>query len=99
MSFAGMVTKAEGAIPQAPSGLPMSAFTTFNISGLELMHSLVMPLVLIFTVANAIVPSLAEGGSRYKIFNNLAMTAAISGICLLVLPVLANTLFATVSQL
>jgi archaellum biogenesis protein FlaJ (TadC family) len=50
-------------------------------------------------VANAIVPSIAEGGSKYKIFNNLAMTAAISGICLLILPAVADALFTSVSKL
>ena len=63
------------------------------------MHQLVMPLVLIFTIANAIVPSLADGGSKYKILSNLGLTAAISGICLLALPVVANALFASVSQI
>ena len=76
----------------------MSSLTSFNLSGLELMHSLVMPLVLIFTVANAIAPSIAEGGSKLKIFNNLGMTAAVSGISLLLLPALADALFKTVSQ-
>jgi len=99
VAFGGMVGKAQEAMPTV-SGVPsMSAMTSFNLSGLELMQTMVMPLVLIFTVANAIVPSVAEGGSKYKILNNLGITAAISGICLLVLPVLASTLFTSVSQL
>ena len=77
----------------------MSSFTTFNLSGLELMHSLVMPLFLIFTVANAIAPAIAEGGSKYKILNNLGITAAISGMALIILPLLAHTLFTTVSRI
>ena len=60
---------------------------------------MVIPLVLIFTIANAITPSLAEGGSKYKILSNLGMTAAISGIALLILPVLADSLFTSVSQI
>jgi archaellum biogenesis protein FlaJ (TadC family) len=63
------------------------------------MHSLVMPLILIFTVSNAIAPTIAEGGSKLKILNNLAVTAAISGISLLTLPALADTLFKTTSQM
>ena len=98
-SFAGMVAQAEEVTPNASGAPSMGAFSSFNVAGLELMHSLVIPLVLIFTVANAIAPSLAEGGSKYKILNNLAITAAISGISLLILPALANTLFTSVSQI
>jgi archaellum biogenesis protein FlaJ (TadC family) len=67
--------------------------TSFNLSGLEVMHSLVIPLVIIFTIANAIAPSLADGGSKYKIMFNVGVTAGISGIALLILPSLAGALF------
>ena len=77
----------------------MSSLSSFNLSGLELMQQLVLPLVLIFTVANAIVPAVADGGSKYKILGNLGITAAISGFALLVLPALASSLFTSVSQL
>jgi len=98
VAFGGMVGQAEASLPDPTSGAPtLSSLSSFNLSGLELMHQLVMPLVLIFTIANAIVPSLAEGGSKYKILSNLGLTAAISGICLLILPPLATALFASVS--
>ncbi len=76
----------------------MSAFTTFNVSGLELMHSLVLPLVVIFTVTNAIAPGIADGGSWYKIFSNLSITAAMSGACLIFLPPMAGVLFQSVQM-
>ena len=60
---------------------------------------MVIPLVLIFTIANAIVPTVASGGSRYKILSNLGLTALVSGGALLILPALATALFKTVSQL
>jgi hypothetical protein len=50
-------------------------------------------------VANAIVPCLAEGSSKYNILNNLAITGAISGGALLILPALANALFTSVSHM
>jgi len=99
ISFAGMVAQAEEVTPSVSGAPSMSAFSSFNLAGLELMHSMVIPLVLIFTVANAIAPSMAEGGSKYKILNNLTMTASISGISLLILPALANALFTSVSQI
>ncbi|MFH1169784.1 MAG: hypothetical protein V1691_03715 [Chloroflexota bacterium] len=97
MAFAGMVAQADASMPQV-SGAAASAtsFTAFNFAGLELMGSLVLPLVLIFTVANAIAPALADGGSKYKILYNLAITAAISGVSLVVLPTMASALFSSV---
>ena len=94
-AFAEMVTKAQEAMPTVSGTQSMSSFTSFNVSGLEIMSSLVLPLVLIFTVANALAPSIADGGSKYKILNNLAFTAFISGISLIILPKLADSLFIT----
>jgi flagellar protein FlaJ len=99
VAFGNMVAKAQESMPSSSGGYSLSSFSSFNLSGLELMQHLIMPLVLIFTVANAIVPSLAEGGSKYKILSNLGITAAISGAGLIILPLLANALFASVSQL
>lgn len=98
LAFASMVTKAQEAMPSVSGAPSVSAFASFNLSGLEVMHGMVLPLVLIFTVANSIVPSLAEGGSKYKILNNLGIMGAISGISLLLLPALADALFKSVSQ-
>ncbi|MFC1964675.1 hypothetical protein ACFLWG_01550, partial [Chloroflexota bacterium] len=60
---------------------------------------LVLPLVLIFTVANAIAPSIAEGGSNLKFLYNLGITAAISGASLIFLPSLADALFKSAQQM
>jgi flagellar protein FlaJ len=99
VSFGNMVAKAQDSMPTVSGAPSLSSFSSFNLSGLELMHHMVMPLVLIFTVANAIVPTLAAGGSKYKILSNLGITAAISGACLLILPALANVLFASVAKM
>jgi len=93
LSFAGMVSQAQEAMPSMSGASSVSTFSSFNVEGLELMHTLVLPLVLIFTVANAIVPSLAEGGSRCKILYNLTITASVSGAALLFLPAMAEALF------
>jgi len=94
--FGGLIGKATETMPRV-SGAPSAAsFTSFNFSGLEFMNSLVLPLVVIFAVANAVAPSIADGGSHYKILYNLAITAAISGISLALLPSLAGMLFKSV---
>jgi flagellar protein FlaJ len=98
VAFGGMLGTAQESMPSVSGAPSMSSFSSFNLSGLELMQQMVVPLVLIFTVANAIVPTLAEGGSKYKILSNLGITAAISGVSLLVLPLMANALFVSVSQ-
>jgi flagellar protein FlaJ len=98
VAFGGMVAKAQESVTPVSGAPTMSSFTSFNLSGLEVMQHLILPLVVIFTIANAIVPALAEGGSKYKIFSNLGITAAISGVALLILPVLASQLFVSVSQ-
>ena len=99
VAFGGMVAKAQEVLPSVPGAPPMSTLTSFNLSGLEIMHNMVMPLVLIFTVANAIAPSIADGGSKYKILSNLGITATVSGASLLLLPALASALFTSVSQM
>jgi archaeal flagellar protein FlaJ len=99
VTFGGMIGQAQSNLPSNNAGYTIDSFSSFNLSGLEVMQHMVMPLVLIFTIADAIVPVLAEGGSKYKIFSNLGITSAISGIFLIVLPKLAGQLFTTVSQL
>ncbi len=96
LMFGTMVQQAEQSLPKI-SGAPSSkTFTSFNYAGLELMHSMVVPMVLIFTVANAIAPTLATGGSKYKIFQNLAITCAITGVSLWLLPKVAQKLFISI---
>jgi archaeal flagellar protein FlaJ len=99
VSFGNMISQAQANLPSNSAGYTVSTFSSFNLAGLDVMKQMVVPLVLIFTVANAIVPVLAQGGSKYKIFSNLGITSAISGISLVVLPKLAHMLFASVSQI
>lgn len=91
-NFGMMVSAAQKDMPTV-SGASISAFNSFNFSGLELLHSLVMPLIVVFSIANALAASVADGGSRYRIFNNLAVTVAVSGLCLTIIPTLSQSLF------
>ncbi len=96
--FGKMVAKASQAMPKISGAPSVAGFTSFNFSGLELLTSMVLPLVLIFTIANAMAPSIADGGSRYKFFFNLSITALLSGACLTLLPRLANMLFSSIKM-
>jgi len=98
VAFGNMVAQAQNSLPKSPGGPSINALSSFNLSGLEIMQHMVLPLVIIFTIANAIVPALAEGGTRYKILSNLGITATISGLCLIILPKAAGMLFNSVAQ-
>jgi archaeal flagellar protein FlaJ len=98
VSFGSLIGKAQESLPTNNAGYTIDSFSSFNLAGLEVMQHLIVPLVLIFTVADAIVPTLAAGGSKYKIFSNLGITAGISGLFLIILPKIAAQLFASVSQ-
>jgi flagellar protein FlaJ len=98
VSFGGMVEKAQESLPRVSGAPAVTSFSSFNLSGLQIMENLIIPLVLIFTIANALVPAVAEGGSKYKILSNLGIMSAISGVALIVLPLLARTVFATVAH-
>jgi len=94
--FGNMVSQAEASMPQVSGAPSMGAFTSFNMSGLSLLHTMVIPLVIVFTIADALAPYVVEGGSWLKVFFNLSITCVISGLCLIVLPEVANVLFTTV---
>ncbi len=98
VAFGNMVGAAQESMPTVSGAPSISAFSSFNLSGLDFMHNMVIPLVLVFTVANAIVPFIAEGGSKLKVLGYFAFTSAISGVCLLALPYMADSLFTSVAQ-
>ena len=94
--FGGLVAQAKETVPSITGAPSVSTFSSFNFSGLDFLNTLVLPLVIVFTLANAIAPSIADGGSRYKILYNLGLTAGISGICLILLPTLAGMMFSSI---
>ncbi len=94
--FGNMVGQAEAAMPKVAGSPSMGAFTSFNVEGLGILRQLVLPLVIVFTVANALAPSVADGGSWYKVFFNLGILCIISGGCMVFLPEIAATLFTSV---
>lgn len=98
MTFGNMVNQAQEFVPTVAGAPSLTSFSSFNLSGLELMHQLLVPLVLKYTVANAIVPSPVGSSSKIKIFSNLGTIAAISSPCLIALQTLTGTLFQCVSH-
>lgn len=79
----------------APS---ITSYFSFHFAGLELLHTLIPPVVLVLTVVNALAPKLADGGHNYKLFYNLGVTMAISGLSLGVVPILTDIIFGIVGM-
>jgi archaeal flagellar protein FlaJ len=96
--FGGMVSQAEAAMPKVAGAPSIGAFTSFNMESLGMLHSLVLPLVIIFTIANSLAPTIADGGSWYKMFFTLGVLAAVSGLCMIFIPEAASMLFKTVQM-
>ncbi|HEY90226.1 MAG TPA: hypothetical protein G4O07_00155 [Dehalococcoidia bacterium] len=97
-TFGEMLGQAQGSMPDISGASTMNMFTTFSFSGLELMKSLLLPLIVVFTVSNALAPAIAEGGDRYRILQSLTMTTVVSGICLICLPPVAAGLFQSIQR-
>ncbi|MFA5316016.1 MAG: hypothetical protein WC369_01170 [Dehalococcoidales bacterium] len=96
-TFGGMVAKAQEALPNPGGVSSVNTFSSFNFAGLEMVSAMVIPLILIFTFANALAPSIAGGGSGYKFFFSIGITAAISGASLVFLPPLAGMIFGSIN--
>ncbi len=94
--FGELLATAGSDMPEISGAPSMSSLSTFNLEGLEIMQSMVMPLVIVFTVSNALAPSIVDGGSRYKILYNLGITALVTALSLISLPTLAALLFKSV---
>ncbi len=95
--FGEMVATAQESMPASADGPAAGAFTTFNFAGLDIMEGLVFPLVLAFTVGNALAPSIVDGGSRLKALRNMGFTLGVSGFCLVALPFIAKSLFSSIT--
>ncbi len=96
--FGNMLYEATREMPNISGSVAATGLTSFNFQGLELLRTMLMPLVIVFTVSDAIAPSIADGGSRYKVLYNLGITAGITGVSLLGLPSLAGILFNSVQM-
>lgn len=92
-TFGGMVAQAQETLPSVSGAPSASTFSSFNFSGLEIVNAMVIPLILVFTFANALAPSIAGGGSGYKFLFTIGVTAAISGASLAFLPTIADIIF------
>ena len=93
--FGGMIGEIESEIPGAATAAT-GGFFTFDFAELHLLNTLVVPVILVLTVVNAVAPKVADGGHNSKLFYNLSITMALSGACMIMVPRLAEIIFAGV---
>jgi len=72
---------------QTGGGMPLPTFGFFgNTTQLELFHTLVIMVILVFTVANAFAIRAAGGGHHYKFLFYFGLLAGMSGLAILLTP-------------
>ena len=91
----------EGVYTEAVAEAQTKAVEVFSFSfdSVRLLEILILPCILVMTVTNAFAIKAAEGGSRYKIFVYLGMTLSLSGVGLVIVPMLANKIFSTIPSM
>lgn len=86
--FSGMVNNVDmGSIKG------MLPFFNFNPGDIQMLRMILIPTLVIFSIANASAPIVTEGGHRYRFFYFLGITLAVSGMSLLVVPPAIRWLF------
>ena len=84
-----------GASGSGTTAASVPGMDIFQSQDLTLITAMITMVILVLTVANALAPKFAAGGHNLKIAATLGVTCAISGINMVVVPQVANTLLAT----
>ena len=98
MLFAGVV---EGVYTEAVAEAQTKSVEVFSFSfdSVRLLEVLALPCILVLSVTNAFAIKAADGGSSYKIFVYLGLTLGLSGMGLVIVPMLANRIFSTIPSM
>jgi archaellum biogenesis protein FlaJ (TadC family) len=68
---------------------------SFSFEGVQLLETLALPCILVMSVTTAVAVMAADGGSGYKLSGYLAVTLGLSGIGLVVVPMLVGGIFSS----
>jgi archaellum biogenesis protein FlaJ (TadC family) len=90
-------------LPKDSASGSLPNITSFGLFGqgeayLGLLHFMVLTVILILTVANALAIHFVNGGHNLKMLFYLAITTAISGGVLVVVPPLVNMIFSPMGK-
>ena len=78
------------------NALAVGEMFTFGQVDTELVDILVTGVALVLTLANAFAPKAADGGSSIKFVNNMAIMMTLTGIIMVVVPAVADSLFSSI---
>lgn len=70
----------------------------YSSPDMHMISILLVSTIIMLTIANAFAPYAASGGHRFKLFIYASLMMAISGISMLVVPLVVDNLFKSVSQ-
>ena len=86
---------------QLPPGVPLpgqgeltAGLDVFGTQGVGLASVVIVVVIGVLTLANALAPKLASGGSNLKILTNLSVMCLVSGAILGIVPVVTSKIFA-----
>lgn len=97
-TFGMMIAGVEADIPGAATSSAIGGYFSFNFAGLELLKTLLIPVILVLTIVNALTPKVVDGGHKCKFFYNLSITMSISGLAMIFVPKFAVIIFGSVGQ-
>ena len=99
--FSKTIAESRASVSSGGSGsdaLDVSHLLTFGQVDLGLVSFLVTFVVLVLTGANAYAPKAAEGGNNYKVVFNLSIMMTITGVLMIIIPLGAQAVFASVME-
>jgi flagellar protein FlaJ len=70
----------------------------YSSPDMHMIHILLISTIIMLTIANAFAPYAASGGHRFKLFIYSSLMMLISGVTMLVVPYVVDSLFKSVSQ-
>jgi len=90
-----IIPEEQSNMAQSLTGIPTVGFFSQNSTELNLLHFMIILIVIILTLANAFSIYAVSGGNTTKLLFYLAITSAISGAILVLIPPIVNMMFIT----
>jgi len=78
------------------SGMGLNILGSTGASDLAFLYNFTIVSVIILTLANTVVLKVVDGGGNYKLFFYGAIISAVSGLVLIVVPIITSGIFSSV---
>ncbi|UCG82868.1 MAG: archaellar assembly protein FlaJ [Dehalococcoidia bacterium] len=69
---------------------------SFNFAGIHILETVALPFILLLSVSTAFAVKAADGGNTYKFFGYLAITLGLSGVGLVLVPMVVDNIFTSI---